>query len=105
MLKYAICEISGKQYKVFPNKVIKVDFLGEERKEVEGNVLLLCEDGKIRLGKPFLKERLNLKVLDYKKGKKIRVAKFHAKANYRRTKGSRPKYTNVIWDVKKDILT
>ncbi|MBI2040298.1 50S ribosomal protein L21 [Candidatus Microgenomates bacterium] len=101
MLKYAICQISGKQYQVFPNKILEVDFLGEEIKNIEVNVLLLCEDGKIKLGKPFLKEKLNLKVLDHKKGEKIRIAKFHAKANFRRLKGFRPKYTNILWDVKK----
>lgn len=105
MLTYAICEISGKQYKVFPNKAIEVDYQGEGEKDIEVNVLLVGEDGKIRLGKPYLKEKLNLKVLDNIKGKKVRVAKFHAKANFRLVRGFRPKYTRLVWDVKKDILT
>lgn len=101
MLKYAICEISGKQYKVIPNKAFEIDLQKELNKNIEANLLLLVEDGKLKLGKPFLKEKLSLKFLENIKGKKIRVAKFHAKANYRKVKGFRPKLTRVIWDVKK----
>lgn len=65
-------------------------------------VLLLSENGKIKIGKPYLKETLNLKILEQFKGPKVRVAKYHAKANYRRVKGYRSKLTKVILDVKKD---
>lgn len=100
MLKYAICEILGKQFKVIPNKVFEIDLQRQLNKNIEANVLLLVEDGKLRLGKPYLLEKLSLKFLENIKGKKIRVAKFHAKANYRRVRGFRPKFTKVIWDVK-----
>lgn len=100
MLNYAICEISGKQYKVIPNQPLEVDLL-EDLKTLEVPVLLLLEDGKIKVGKPYLKEKLTLKLLENTKGEKIRVAKFHAKANYRKVTGSRPKRTKVILDVKK----
>lgn len=100
MFNYAICEISGKQFKVTPNSLIKVDFLGND-KEIETAVLLLSEDGKIKVGTPYLKDKLTLKILDTLKGKKIRVAKFHAKANFRKVKGYRSKNTNLIWAVKK----
>lgn len=99
MLDYAICEISGKQFKVTPNKPIEADFLGSD-KEIETAVLLLSEDGKIKIGTPFLKDKLTLKILDTVKGKKVRVAKFHAKANFRRVKGYRSKNTKLVWAVK-----
>ncbi len=100
MINYAVCEINGKQYKFVPNKEVKVDLLAAS-KDIEADVLLLAEDGKLNIGKPFLKEKLNLKVLGETKLSKIRVSKFHAKANYRRTTGSRPKATKVILEVKK----
>lgn len=96
MLNYAVCEISGKQYKILPNKVLEIDYQGEGGKVIGVNVLLVGEDGKIRLGTPYLKEKLNLKVLDNIKGKKIRVSKYHAKANFRKVLGFRPKFTRVV---------
>lgn len=100
MLNYAICEISGKQYKLAPNKVIEVDFLGSD-KEIKVPVLLLSEDGKVKIGSPYLKDKFNLKIMDTVRGGKIRVAKFHAKANFRKVMGYRSKKTKLVWAVKK----
>lgn len=101
MLNYAICEIGGKQYKVLPNLPFRVDYRGKVSKDTQAHVLLLVEDGKLQLGKPYLKEKLTLKFLESALGKKIRVSKFHAKANYRRTTGIRPKFTTLVLPVKK----
>lgn len=94
MLNYAICEISGKQYKVIPGKVFAVS-LQKESDQIGAKVLLLSEDGTISIGQPYLKKDLILKRVEDIKGRKIRVAKFHAKANYRRVKGYRSKLTKV----------
>ncbi len=63
-------------------------------------MVLLSQDGKIQLGKPYLKKKLTLKFVQNLKGEKIRVSKFHAKANYRKTTGIRPKLTKVILSVR-----
>ena len=97
MLNYAVCEISGKQYKVIPNQSFEVGYLGEEIKNIEASVLLLAEEGKIKLGNPYLREKLSLKVIESARGIKIRVSKFHAKANYRRNTGFKSKLTKVIY--------
>ncbi|OGE19688.1 50S ribosomal protein L21 [Candidatus Daviesbacteria bacterium RIFCSPLOWO2_02_FULL_41_8] len=101
MLNYAVCEIAGKQYKIIPGRAFEIDLQKESGKDLEVNVLLLSEDGKLKIGSPYLKEKLALTRLEDGKGKKIRVSKFHAKANYRRTIGFRSKTTKVIWSVKK----
>lgn len=101
MLNYAICEISGKQYKIIPEQILEVDFQGESDSDIEAKVLLLVSDGKLQIGKPYLKEKINLKRVGNIKGEKIRVSKFHAKANYRRVKGYRSKITKVVLPVKK----
>lgn len=101
MLSYAVCEIAGKQYKVIPGQAFEVDLQKESNQDILTNVLLLSEDGKLKIGSPYLKEKLALTRLEDSKGKKIRVSKFHAKANYRRTTGFRPKITKVILNVKK----
>jgi ribosomal protein L21 len=99
MLNYAICEISGKQYKVVPGKALEVALLPES-KDIEVNVLLLSEDSKLKIGSPYLKEKLTLTRVEDTKGPKIRVSKFHAKANYRRTTGYRSKITKVVLEKK-----
>lgn len=101
MLNYAICEISGKQYKVIPEKILEVDFQEESPNDIEADVLFLVNDEKVQIGKPYLKEKIILKRIGNTKGKKIRVSKFHAKANYRRTIGFRPKITGVKLSVKR----
>lgn len=99
MIQYAICEITGRQYKVLPNVPFQIDY--QEGEDIEANVLMLVSDGKLQIGKPYLKEKITLKIIENTKGRKIRVGKFHAKANYRRVVGFRPKLTRVIFDVKR----
>lgn len=95
MLDYAICEISGKQYKIIPNQTLEVS-LQQPGDNIETQVLLLSEGDKLSIGKPYLKEKLTLKRVEDAKGKKIRVSKFHAKANFRKTIGYRSKITKVV---------
>lgn len=96
MLQYAICEIGGRQHKLVPNQAIEIDFQGDSDQDIEANVLFLVMDGKVKIGKPYLKEKLTLKFVENIKGEKIRVSKFHAKSNDRRVVGIRPKLTKVI---------
>lgn len=99
MSKYAVCEIAGKQYKVEPGKPFDVNLTVEKSLEVP--VLMSVDDNKVTVGKPYLKEKFALKVLAQKKGPKIRVAKFHAKANYRRVRGHRAELSTLVWDLPK----
>lgn len=101
MLDFAICEISGKQYKVIPNQPLEVDFLSDLEKKIEVLVLLISEDGKIKVGTPYLKDKFMLDYVDTIKTDKIRVAKFHAKANFRKVTGARSKKTRLVLSVKK----
>lgn len=99
MSDFAVCEISGKQYKLTPNNPIEVDFL-DSQKDFEAVVLLLSENGKLRIGSPYLKEKLTLRFVESTRGDKIRVAKFHSKANYRKIVGHKSKQTKLVWSVK-----
>ncbi len=96
-MDYAVFEISGKQYKVLPNKPFEVDLLNSDK--VEAKVLMLSKSGKLSIGTPTLKEEIKLKIVEPLVQKnKIRVAKFHAKANYRRVTGARKKMTRIVWE-------
>ena len=92
MIKYAICEIGGKQYKLVPKVPVEVDLVSGE---LEAKVLMVVNN-KIKLGSPYLSEKLNIKKLEDLTKRKIRVAKFHAKANYRKVTGSRRKVSKIV---------
>lgn len=94
-MKYTILEIAGKQFRAEPDKPFEVTMQGET---LEAKVLMEVDEGKASIGKRYLKETVKLKILEQKKGKKIRVAKFHAKANYRRVRGFRPQISRVVME-------
>lgn len=96
MLNYAIVEIKGKQYLVTPNKPLTVNHLGDDKSYECDRVLLRSDNEKLEIGSPYLKDKLNFTVLETVTPIKIRVAKFHAKANYRRVSGSKQKYTKIV---------
>lgn len=98
MLNYAVVEIKGKQYIIAPNKHFTVDFLGEIKSLECDKVLLKLNGDNLEIGNPYLKDKLSFKVMESTSPLKIRVSKFHAKANYRRTIGSKQKYSRITLD-------
>ena len=107
-MEYAIVKTGGKQYKVSKGTILEVDNLEEEGKDIVlSEVLLLSSDGKIRVGKPHLTDvRVKAVVIENKKGEKIRVAKFKAKAKYRRVMGFRSQISRLeVRDIVSDKKT
>lgn len=98
-MKYAICQINGRQIELIPGQVFSIDEK-IKGKQVKVKMLLSSDEGKLRIGTPFLKDELSLDVLDEVKGLKIRVAKYHAKANFRKVTGQRLQRSRVVWNVK-----
>lgn len=96
LMKYTILEIAGKQIKAEPGKPFDITL---QEDSPEAKVLMNVDGEKISIGKPYLKDTVKLRVLEQKKGKKIRVAKFHAKANYRKVRGFRPQISKVVMEV------
>ena len=103
-MNYAVFEISGRQYLVKPGQRIEVDKIngGEKTLSIE-KVLLLKDEKGVEVGTPYLKESLKLEVLETIKKDKVRVAKFHAKANYRKVSGQRREVTIVKWATEKQV--
>jgi len=95
---YAVIETGGKQYRVKEGEKLKVERLNvEEGTTVNPRVLLVAKDGEVRAGTPVLREaRVDLKVLRHGKHKKIIVFKYKPKKNYRRKKGHRQPFTEVL---------
>jgi len=94
-MKYAILRIKGKQYRVSDKDEIVVDRL-EGNPEAE--VLLLVEDGKVKIGKPKVSGvKVDLKVINKdEKGEKIKILKYKAKSRYRRRIGFRSVNTRIL---------
>ena len=97
-MEYVIVKTGGKQYKVSKDSIIEVErlnFKPGENFSLE-EVLLHVVDGKVKLGKPKLNGiKVKATVLEHFKGDKLRIAKFKAKAKYRRVTGHRQYLTKV----------
>jgi len=97
-MNYAVVRIGGKQYKVSKGDILEVDKQDVKPSEqiIFDDVLLLASNGKTKIGNPRVSDiKVKGKVLEQKKGKKIRVAKFKAKVRYRRVMGFRPFLTRL----------
>ena len=94
----AVIATGGKQYRVAPGQVIKVERLGEPKgKAVEfKQVLLVSQDGQVTVEpKALAKAKVTGEVLEEKKGAKVLVVKFKRRKNYRRHRGHRQIMTAV----------
>lgn len=103
-MQYTVFELSGRQYLIKPGQSIEVDKIsGEEKTLSIDKVLLVRNEKGVEVGTPYLKEALKLEVLETIKKDKVRVAKFHAKANYRKVSGQRREVTLVKWVTEKAV--
>lgn len=94
----AVIKTGGKQYLVSPGQKLKIekidapagaDFVFEE-------VLLTEIDGKVEVGKPFIKvAQVTAKVLKQGRGKKIIIFKYKSKKRYQKKQGHRQSFTEV----------
>jgi large subunit ribosomal protein L21 len=90
-MEYAILRLGGKQYRVSPGDKLEVDRIdAEPKKSISvGEVLLVVSGDKVEIGRPVLNSKIQVKLLENKRGDKIRVAKFKAKSRYRKVIGFR----------------
>ncbi|WP_333784751.1 50S ribosomal protein L21 [Thermocrinis sp.] len=98
---YAIIETGGKQYMVFQGTRLKVEKLPiQEGQTIELKPILIGkEGGKIQLQKG----RVIAEVVKHGKGKKVIVFKFKSKKNYKRWRGHRQSFTELlIKEIKED---
>jgi large subunit ribosomal protein L21 len=96
-MNYAVIKTGGKQYKVSEGDTIEIDRIaGKDGKISFEEVLLLVNDSKVTVGKPFITgEKVDGKILEDFRGEKVRVSKFKSKVRYRRTTGFRAALTRV----------
>jgi large subunit ribosomal protein L21 len=101
LMKYAIVEDGGKQYKAVEGGTIDVDHFGAEigeQLDLE-RVLLVAEDDHVTVGTPLVQGvKVQATVVDQIKGKKIIVFKYKPKKRYRVKSGHRQQYTRLKID-------
>ncbi|SRR6056297_572825 len=93
---YALIEIKGKQYKATEGTTLTVDRLEKDAGEALefDTVLLTSNDGKVKVGAPYVKgAKVTATLEEHNKGKKVVVKKFKRRKGYRRTQGHRQQYS------------
>ena len=95
---YAIIETGGKQIRVAVGEKIYVERLNVEAGDTfTFDKVLLVADKTAKVGNPYVKgATVTAKVQNNGLGKKIRIYKYKAKHNERKTQGHRQPYTCLI---------
>lgn len=96
---FAIVETGGMQFKVSPRHIIRVPKLEvEEGKKINLDKVLLLQDGeKTFIGSPQVKgAKVIAEVLGHGKEGKVVVFKMKKRKNYRRKRGHRQSYTELL---------
>lgn len=95
---YAIFRTGGKQYRVSPGDVVRVEELpGGEGSIVEFNHVFAVRGKTLRLGNPLVEgARVSGVIVRNAKSKKVLVVKYKRKKQYRRTRGHRQRYSEVL---------
>ena len=97
-MNYAVIRTGGKQYRVAPGDVLRVERLaGDVGADVEfGEVLMAAADGAVRIGTPLVEgARVRAQIVEQGRARKILVFKKKRRKNYRRRRGHRQAITTV----------
>jgi large subunit ribosomal protein L21 len=98
-MKYAIVEISGKQFWIESGKYYNFNRIPTElgKEIILNRILLLNNDGEILIGKPFLNNvKVTGKVLEHLRDRKKIVYKMRPKKKTRKKQGHRQELTRVL---------
>ena len=98
MSTYAIVRTGGKQYRVEPGDVLRVESLAcREGQTLElDEVLMLSRNGQVSLGSPTVPgAKVVAEAVTHGRGPKVIVFKYKPKTRYRRKNGHRQGYTDL----------
>ena len=96
---FAIAETSGKQVLFEINRYYDLNRIDAKEKDkiTLENILLIKENNKISIGKPYIENaKIELEVISHKRDKKIIVYKMRPKKKTRRKMGHRQELTRVM---------
>ena len=98
-MKYAIVEISGRQFWIEPGKFYDLNRIPTKlgKEIILNRVLLLNNDGEILVGKPYLeKVKIKGKILEHLRSRKTIIYKMRPKKKTRKKQGHRQELTRVL---------
>ena len=98
-MKYAIVEISGRQFWIETGKYYDFNRINTELgKQIKLNrILLFVNNGETVIGQPYLDSvQINGKILEHFRGKKTNVYKMRPKKKTRKKQGHRQQLTRVF---------
>jgi len=98
-MKYAIVEISGRQFWIETGKYYDFNRIPTElgKQIILNRVLLLNNNGNVLIGKPYLETvKIKGKILEHLRGKKTIVYKMRPKKKTRKKQGHRQELTRVL---------
>jgi len=96
---YVIVDIAGQQMKVEQGQEVFVNRLeGEEGDKLEfDKVLLVDNEGKVKVGKPNVKgAKIDAKIVNHLRGDKVVVFKKKRRKGYQKSNGHRQDLTKVL---------
>jgi large subunit ribosomal protein L21 len=96
---YVIVDIAGQQFKVEQGQEVFVHRLeGNEGDKVEfDKVLLVDNDGKVKVGKPMVKgAKIDAKIVNHLRGDKVIVFKKKRRKGFQKSNGHRQDLTKVL---------
>jgi len=91
---YAVIRTGGKQYRVAPGDVMKIESVASKNQTVEFSDVLAVSGEPGTVAKPA-KAKVIAEVLGEGRGDKIVVFKFKRKKQYKKTIGHRQSFTDV----------
>ena len=95
---YAVIKTGGKQYKVAPGDVFRVETLDAKKGDlIEIKDIYMIADGdNVSVGKPTLATaKVTAEVMGDGRGEKILIFKHRRRKGYRRTNGHRQNFTSI----------
>ena len=96
---YAIVNIAGKQYRAEKDKFLYAPLIDEKEgaKVAFDKVLLINNEGKIKVGAPTVKgAKVSAEVLAHVKGDKVVVFKKKRRKGYRVKNGHRQRFSKIL---------
>ena len=95
---YAVIESGGKQHRVEPGEVLRIEKLDASEGETVNfdKVMMIGEGENIRIGTPFVDGgAVTAEVVSHGRGDKITIIKMRRRKHYRRQAGHRQYFTEV----------
>jgi large subunit ribosomal protein L21 len=95
---YAVIHTGGKQYRVKPGELLKIETLvAEAGQEIAfDKVLLVQTDSGIKVGKPYLEGgKVTATVVQHGRHPKVKILKFRRRKHHMKQAGHRQNFTEV----------